>query len=185
MTKPSVAISTPLLEVPGPALANLSKPQIQKLAVAVAPIAGKTDQADATVGDLLNYFPARYEDRSKFIGIDELTDGIEAAVEVYVKTSGGFRVGRNRGPRQPPLFIFEITGSDEARLQRPVVVKWFVSGKQAERIVNYYNDRFPRGTRFVAFGKWEWDSRLGTYSLLLSKPEELEILPASRKRPQR
>jgi len=179
MTKPSVAISTPLLEVPGPALANLSKPQIQKLAVAVAPIAGKTDPADATVGDLLNYFPARYEDRSKFIGIDELTDGIEAAVEVYVKTSGGFRVGRNRGPRQPPLFIFEITGSDEARLQRPVVVKWFVSGKQAERIVNYYNDRFPRGTRFVAFGKWEWDSRLGTYSLLLSKPEELEILPAA------
>jgi ATP-dependent DNA helicase RecG len=177
MKKSSIAISTPLLDVPGPALANLSRPQIQKLAIAVASFAGKTDPADITVEDLLNYFPARYEDRSKFVGIDELTDGMEAAVEIYVKTSGGFRVGRNRNPRQPPLYIFEISGSDEARRQRPVLVKWFVSGKQGDRIVSYYNDRFLRGTRFVAFGKWEWDKRLGTYSLMLNKPEELEVLP--------
>jgi len=41
MKKSSIAISTPLLDVPGPALANLSRPQIQKLAIAVASFAGK------------------------------------------------------------------------------------------------------------------------------------------------
>ena len=56
-------------------------------------------------------------------------------------------------------------------------VKWFVSGKQAERIVNYYQDRFARGTRFVAFGEWEWDERRSTFSLMVNKPEEIEILP--------
>ena len=77
------------------------------------------------------------------------SDGLEAAVEIYVKVAGGFRVGKNRGPKQLPLFIFEITGADEARTQRPVMVKWFVSGKQADRIVTYYQDRFARGTRSV------------------------------------
>ena len=178
MKKRTISITTPLIEIPLSAIANLSRTLVQKLAVAVAGFANKTDPAEVTVEDLLNYFPARYEDRSNFVRIDELSDGIEAAVEIYVKLSGGFRVGSNRGPRQPPLFIFEITGSDAARKQRPIVVKWFVSGKQAERIVNYYQDRFPRGTRFVAYGKWEWDKRLSTYSLLLNKPEELEILPA-------
>ncbi|MFN2501076.1 MAG: ATP-dependent DNA helicase RecG, partial [Pyrinomonadaceae bacterium] len=115
--------------------------------------------------------------RSNFISIDDLTDGLEAAVEIYVKMSGGSRVGRNRGPRQPPLFIFEITGADASRSRRPVVVKWFVSGKQAQRIVDYYEERFARGTRFVAYGKWEWDSRRDTFSLMLTKPDELEILP--------
>jgi len=178
MTKPAISISTPLVEIPGPLIAKLSSAMIRKLAIAVAGFVGKIDPSVVTVEDLLNYFPARYEDRSNFVQISELSGDVEAAVEIYVKTSGFLRVGKNRGSRQPPLYIFEITGADEQRTQKPVIVKWFVSGKQAERIVNYYQDRFTRGTRFVAYGKWDWDDRRNTFSLMVNKPEELEILQA-------
>src|SRR4051794_30969161 len=125
MSNTAVAINTPLVELSSNVLANLSRPLIRKLAVAAANVAGRTDAGEATVEDLLNYFPARYEDRSNFVGIDELKDGMEAAVEIVVKVSGGFRVGR-KGDRRAPLFIFEISGSDVSRKHRPVVVKWFI-----------------------------------------------------------
>jgi ATP-dependent DNA helicase RecG len=177
MASTSISISTPLIEVPRALIANLSPAMTRKLAIAVAGFVGKTDPAQATVEDLLNYFPARYEDRSNFVRIDELSDGVEASVEIYVKVSGALRVGKNRGPRQPPLFLFEISGADESRTQKPVIVKWFIAGKQAEHIANYYQDKFPRGTRFVAYGRWEWDNRRNTFSLMVNKPDELEILP--------
>ena len=59
---------------------------------------------------------------------------------------------------------------------KPVKVKWFVSGRSAGEIVNWYRDRFPRGTRLVAYGMWEEDDR-GTFSLKVTKPDEIEILP--------
>jgi len=176
MKDASILLSTPIVEVPRASIANLSSALTRKLAIALARFSNKSDPAAVTVEDLLNYFPARYEDRSNFIQISELSDGIEAAVEIYVKVSSAARVGRNRGPRQPPLYLFEISGADRDRIQRPVVVKWFVSGTQAERITTYYQDKFTRGTRFVAYGKWEWDKRRGTYSLMVNKPDELEIL---------
>ena len=111
------------------------------------------------------------------LSIDMIEDGMEAAVEIVVKVSGGYRVGKNRNPRQPPLFLFEISGADVARKHRPIVVKWFVSGKAAERVVAYYQDRFCQHTRFVAYGKWERDERRNTFALMVNKPEELEILP--------
>src|SRR5690348_17859960 len=91
----------------------------RKLALAVASNSNKTDASDAKVEDLLNYFPMRYEDRSNLIGIDKLYDGIEASVEIVTRMSGGFPVGKNRGPRQPPLFIFEIMGGDADRQFKP------------------------------------------------------------------
>ncbi|MFN2393644.1 MAG: ATP-dependent DNA helicase RecG, partial [Pyrinomonadaceae bacterium] len=108
---------------------------------------------------------------------DELSADLEASVELYTRVSGGFKVGKNRGPKAPPLYIFEITGSDFERTRKPVVVWWFVSGKQAHRVINYYKSRFERGTRFVAYGKWEWDVRRNTFALRIGKPDELEILP--------
>jgi len=39
-------------------------PAARKLALAVAGTANKHDAAEATVEDLLNYLPMRYEDRS-------------------------------------------------------------------------------------------------------------------------
>ncbi|CAN5396723.1 ATP-dependent DNA helicase RecG [soil metagenome] len=173
-----LTLTTTILEFPRYEIAKMSPAMTQKFAVALAGFANKTDPAAVTVEDLLNYFPARYEDRSNLLSIDQLENEMEAAVEVYVKVSGGIRVGKNRDPRKPPLFLFEINGADVDRMQRPVVVKWFISGRAADRIVGYYEDRFARGTRFVAYGKWEWDERKNTFALMVNKPEELEILPA-------
>jgi len=168
---------TSLIELHKQEVANLSTAMCRKLAAAVANYSSKADPGDATVEDLLNYFPARYEDRSNFIGIDQLYDGLEASVEIYTRVSGGFQVGKNRAAKQPPLYIFEISGGDRGRVRKPVVVWWFVSGKQSKTIIDYYMKRFDRGTRFVAYGKWEWDSRRNTFSLKLNKPDELEMLP--------
>ena len=173
-----LALQTPLLDLHKHDVAGLSAAMARKLALAVAVFAYKNELTEVTVEDLLNYFPMRYEDRSNLIQIDELTDGQEASVELYARVAGGFAVGKNRGPKAPPLFIFEITAGDAERTRKPVVVWWFVSGKGAYRIVNYWKERFERGTRFVAYGRWEWDGRKNTYALRLNKPDELEILPS-------
>ncbi len=173
-----LSLATPLLEFHKHEIAGLSQAMARKLAMAVAAFTYKNDLGEVTVEDLLNYFPMRYEDRSNLIQIDELTDGLEASVELYARVAGGFQVGKNRGFKAPPLFIFEITAGDAERTRKPVVVWWFVSGKGAFRIVNYWKERFERGTRFVAYGKWEWDGRKNTYALRLNKPDELEILPS-------
>lgn len=173
-----LSLQTPLVELHNYDAAKLSPATARKLAMAAANFAYKNDLSEATVEDLLNYFPIRYEDRSNLIQIDELTNEMEASVELFTRVSGGFKVGKNRSPKAPPLYIFEITGGDAERTRKPVVVWWFVSGKQAHRIIHYYQSRFERGTRFVAFGKWEWDGRRNTFSLRLNKPDELEILPS-------
>ncbi len=173
-----LSIETPLAGIHSHDIANLSAAMARKLAAAVANHAGKPDLEKATIGDLLNYFPMRYEDRSNMLPIDELSDGMEASVELHTRVSGGFRVGKNRPRKAPPLFIFEITGTDFERTRKPVVVWWFISGKSAGHVVNYWKNRFQRGTRFVAYGKWEWDARRNTFALKLAKPDELEILPA-------
>ena len=174
-----LSLTTPILEFTRHEIAKLSPAMTRKFAVALAGFANRADPAAVTVEDLLNYFPARYEDRSRMLPIDHIEDGMDAAVEVYVKVSGGFRVGKNRDPRKPPLFVFEISGSDAARSLRPIVVKWFVSGRNAGDIVNWHSDRFRQGTRFIAYGKWEWDERRNTFGLMVNKPDELEILPPS------
>lgn len=169
-------LDTPIIELHRHSVAKLTSAMSRKLAVALAPLAAKSNVDDVTIEDLLNYFPARYEDRSHFISIDQLEDGMEAAVELNVRNAAGMRVGRTRDPRKPPLYIFEITGGDAERVMKPVMVKWFISGKNAKQILEWYEDRFQRGTRFVAYGRWETDNR-GTLTLKLAKPEELEILP--------
>lgn len=170
-------LSTPIHELSGHRAIGVSAAMAKKLASAVAGFADKSESAKATVEDLLHYFPMRYEDRSKLAQIDDLFDGIEATVEVNVRVSGSYRVGRNRSRKAPPLYIFEISGADAARTHKPVVVWWFVSGKRAKQILAYWQKKFARGTRFVAYGKWEWDVRRNTFALKVAKPDELEILP--------
>lgn len=177
-----LTLDTPVISLYKFRIAKLSLAMSRKLATALAPVSNKTNVEDATVGDLLDYFPARYEDRSHFLSLEQLEDKMEAAVEIFVKVSGGFQVGKNRHPKAPPLFLFEISGTNAANSVKPVVVKWFVSGRNAKQIVTWYSDRFGRGTRFVAYGRWEWDKQRGTHVLLVNKPDEIEILsepPAS------
>ena len=173
----SIRLATPIIDLHKHDVAKLSAAMARRLALATAAFAGKSDAAEASVEDLIVYLPMRYEDRSNFIGIDKLYDGIEASVEIYVRVSGGFKVGKNRSPKAPPLYIFELSGGDADRTQKPVVVYWFLSGKQAPHVIRYYQERFARGTRLVAYGSWEWDSRRNTFALKILKPDELEILP--------
>ncbi|CAN5507308.1 ATP-dependent DNA helicase RecG [soil metagenome] len=159
-------------------IARLGQTMSHKLALALAAYHSKKMASDAIVEDLLTYLPMRYEDRSNLARIRDLKTGMEASLELYVKNAGGYQVGKNRGYGKPRLFIFEIVATDKGMTGRDVVVWWFVSGAHAHDIVGYYLKRLLRGTRFITFGKWEWDERRGTFAMRLHKPgDELELLP--------
>src|SRR5215210_1956963 len=175
----SLTLDTPVLHLAEHGIARLGAQMSRRLALALAHVTGKADAGEVTVEDLLNYLPMRYEDRSNMARIADLRDGLEVSLDLYVRVAGGFQVGKNRGPKAPPLFIFEVTAGDTERTGKPVVVWWFVSGRQAGRIVAFHRQQFARGARFIAFGKWEWDGRRNTFSLRLAKPDELEMLPGT------
>ncbi|HEX8845527.1 MAG TPA: ATP-dependent DNA helicase RecG [Pyrinomonadaceae bacterium] len=172
-------MDTPVVSLCRFGIPRLGQGSARKLGLALASLSARTDATESTVEDLLNYLPMRYEDRSNLARIQDLSDGMEASLELYVRVAGGFQVGKNRSPKQPKLFIFEITASDPERTGKPVVVWWFVSGRAAQRIIAYNRQRFSRGARFIAFGRWEWDTRRNTFSLRLNKPDELEMLPGT------
>lgn len=178
-------LNTPIVELYRFGIPRFGQPTARKLGLALASLAAKTDATEAAVEDLLNYLPMRYEDRSNLARIENLSDGTEASLELYVRVAGGFQVGKNRSPKAPKLFIFEVTASDPLRTGKPVVVWWFVSGRQAPRIIAYHRQKFTRGARFIAFGQWEWDTRRNTFSLRLNKPDELEMLPGTWTPPER
>jgi len=159
-------------------LARLGQTLSHKLAQSLASHFNKSDSSQATVEDLLNYLPMRYEDRSNPARIADLSEGMEASLELTVKIAGGYQVKNRRTHGRSSLFIFEITATDPGKTGRPIVVWWFVSGAHAHDIVTYYTKRFTRGARFMTFGTWEWDKRRGTFTLRLNKPaDELEMLP--------
>jgi ATP-dependent DNA helicase RecG len=178
-TDSPVTLNTAIVELYRFGIPRFGQGMARKLGLALASLAAKTDATEATIEDLLNYLPMRYEDRSNLAGIRDLSDGVEASLELYVRVAGGFQVGKNRGPKQPKLYIFEVTASDPERTGKPVVVWWFVSGRQAQRIIAYHRQKFTRGARFIAFGQWEWDTRRNTFALRLNKPDELEMLPGT------
>ncbi|HKQ52411.1 MAG TPA: DEAD/DEAH box helicase, partial [Pyrinomonadaceae bacterium] len=180
-----VKLDTPVVELYRFGVPRFGQPTARKLALALAQVSAKADATEATVEDLLNYLPMRYEDRSNLARIEDLSDGVEASLELYVRVAGGYQVGKNRGPKQPKLFIFEVTASDPLRTGKPVVVWWFVSGRQAQRIIAYHRRKFTRGARFIAYGQWEWDTRRNTFALRLNKPDELEMLPGTWTPPER
>jgi ATP-dependent DNA helicase RecG len=184
-TDSPITLDTPVVELYRFGIPRFGQGMARKLGLALASLAAKTDATEAIVEDLLNYLPMRYEDRSNLARIENLSDGTEASLELYVRVAGGFQVGKNRSPKQPKLFIFEVTASDPERTGKPVVVWWFVSGKQAQRIVAYHRQKFTRGARFIAYGQWEWDTRRNTFALRLNKPDELEMLPGTWTPPER
>jgi ATP-dependent DNA helicase RecG len=175
---PPLSLYTPIEELHKYGLPRFGQILSHKLAVEIADHAGQKDPKRATIENLLNYFPMRYEDRSNPALIRDLTEGMEASLELVVKIAGAFQVKNRRSPGRGGLFIFEVTATDPDHTGRPVVVWWFISGQHAKDIIDYYNKRFVRGARFVTFGRWDWDKRRATYSLKLTKPaDELELLP--------
>ena len=171
------SLSTPVDDLHKYRLARFGPTLSQKLAVALKSHFAKKSSSEVTVEDLLAYLPMRYEDRSRPARIRDLTEGLQASLELEVKVAGGYQVRNRRSFGRSRLFIFEVTGTDPERTGRPVVVWWFVSGSHAYDIVTYYTKRFQQGTRFTTFGLWTWDKRRATYSLHLNKPaDELEML---------
>lgn len=176
MPPPKLTLDTPVTSLDKFNVKRFGEYSARKLAGAIASFAGKPDPSRATVEDLLGYLPVRYEDRSRMTRISELRTGVEASLELKVKVAGGFQVQRRASRAPGGLYIYEITASDPDRTGRPVVVWWFVSGRNARNIIDYNNKRFTSGSRFIAFGEWEWDARRSTFSLKISKPDELELI---------
>jgi ATP-dependent DNA helicase RecG len=171
------SLSTPVDDLYQYRLARFGPTLSHKLALALKSHFGKKTLTEVTVEDLLAYLPMRYEDRSHPARIRDLTEGMQASLELEVKVAGGYQVRNRRSFARSGLFIFEVTATDPERTGRPVVVWWFISGAHARDIVTYHAKRFQQGTRFMTFGAWTWDKRRATYSLHLNKPaEELEML---------
>jgi ATP-dependent DNA helicase RecG len=108
----------------------------------------------ATVGDLLNYLPFRYEDRLNPRGIVELRAGEMATVIGEVRNSGLFRT------RRMPIFQLTV-GQGRSRLK----CLWFNA--------TYLQDKFKPGQLIALYGKVEQDSRSGELQIIQPQFEML------------
>ena len=172
----AISLNTPIEDLHSFRVARLGPTLSHKLARALAVQTHKKSSAEVTVEDLLTYFPMRYEDRSRPALIKELKEGMEASLDLTVVSAHGYPVKKG-GYGRPQLFIFEVFGIDAAKSGKDVIVWWFVSGRRAYDIVSYYKKRLVPGTRFITFGRWEFEARRSRYKLRLNKPaDELEVL---------
>ena len=173
----AISLNTSIEDLHSFRVARLGQTLSHKLARALAVQTHKKSSAEVTVEDLLTYFPMRYEDRSRPALIKELKEGMEASLDLTVVSAHGYPVKNRRGYGRPQLFIFEVFGIDAAKSGKDVIVWWFVSGRRAYDIVSYYKKRLVPGTRFITFGRWEFEARRSRYKLRLNKPaDELEVL---------
>jgi ATP-dependent DNA helicase RecG len=108
----------------------------------------------ATVGDLLNYLPFRYEDRLNPRGIAELRAGEMATVIGEVRNSGLFRT------RKMPIFQLTV-GQGRSKLK----CLWFHA--------TYLQDKFKPGQLIALYGKVEQDSRSGELRIVQPQFEML------------
>jgi ATP-dependent DNA helicase RecG len=108
----------------------------------------------ATVGDLLNYLPFRYEDRLNPRGIGELRAGEMATVIGEVRNSGLFRT------RKMPIFQLTV-GQGRSKLR----CLWFHG--------TYLQDKFKPGQLIALYGKVEQDSRSGELQIIQPQFEML------------
>ena len=108
----------------------------------------------ATVGDLLNYLPFRYEDRLNPRGIAELRAGEMATVIGEVRNSSLFRA------RKMPIFQLTV-GQGRSKLR----CLWFHGA--------YLQDKFKPGQLIALYGKVEQDSRRGELQIVQPQFEML------------
>jgi ATP-dependent DNA helicase RecG len=177
-TESSISVETRLLDLPNRGFHRLGPLTARKLALGITGISTGKDINNVTVEDLLHYLPMRYEDRSNLARIRDLSEGMEASLELFVKLCQGRPVRGWRSFRSR-LYIFEISATDRERTGKDVVVWTFLSGPSAPQIIDNYEKKFKRGVRFIAFGKWENDLTRRTFSLKLHKPDEIEVLPSA------
>src|ERR1044072_6840377 len=147
----AICLHTRLEDLHNFRIARLGDHLPHNLALAVAAHANKRNAADATVEDLLNYLPMRYEDRSHPAAIRDLSYGLEASLELVVHRAQGYE-GR-KGFSRSRLFIFEVRAYDAARSGPDVIVWWFVSGGRAYDIVKYYSEKLVARSEERRVGK--------------------------------
>ncbi len=100
-----------------------------------------------TIGDLLTYYPYRYQDRPRLHRIEELSDGQEACLRVRVTGKGSnFYRGRLRMTQVPALAMAPpSTLPLEEASERRITLRWFNQPYRAEQ--------FKPGTELVLVGK--------------------------------
>src|SRR5882672_2475832 len=101
---PPFSLNTSIEELHKYRIARFGQALSHKLALEVASHSGKKDYRNATVEDLLNYLPMRYEDRSNPAHIRDLAEGMEVSLELVVKVAGGYQVRNRRSPGRLRLF---------------------------------------------------------------------------------
>src|SRR6185295_8754557 len=101
-----LSLHTPIEELYKYRLAHLGQTLAHRLAVEVAHQNSLKDYRAATVAELLNYLPMRYEDRSNPALIRDLTPGMEASLELVVKIAGAYQVKNRRSFSRASLYIF-------------------------------------------------------------------------------
>src|SRR3981081_4588753 len=112
---PAFSLQTPIAEFYKYRLPRLGETLSHKLAVDIAAHLNQKDFRNATVEDLLSYLPLRYEDRSNPAHISDLTEGMEASLELVVKVAGGYQVRHRPSKGHARLFIFEVTATDAGK----------------------------------------------------------------------
>ncbi|MBA3321434.1 MAG: hypothetical protein H0T45_08280, partial [Pyrinomonadaceae bacterium] len=65
----TLPLDTPILLLWQSEIPRVGQASARRLALALAHVAGKGDAGEATIEDLLNYLPLRYEDRSNMTRI--------------------------------------------------------------------------------------------------------------------
>src|SRR3984957_15319326 len=119
----------------------------------------------ATVGDILNYLPFRYEDRIHFTKISEAVPGQVATILAEVVEGAAVRFARGRNAR------FHLTVQDGSG--RYLYARFFHGG--------YMEGRYKAGQRLVLHGKIEMDPRRpGRKSMVNPQVESLGIAGASQ-----
>src|SRR6185503_20111249 len=86
----AISLNTPIEDLHSFKIARLGQILSHKLAKALAAQTHKKNSAAVTVEDLLNYFPMRYEDRSRPALIKDLHEGVEASLELTVTKTNGY-----------------------------------------------------------------------------------------------
>ncbi|NBO65254.1 MAG: ATP-dependent DNA helicase RecG [Acidobacteria bacterium] len=148
MDRTQLCLETPIIELSAHRLPRIGKKTSENLAAAIATINAQQDPHDATVGDLLNYFPMRYEDRSNLQSIGDLIDGIEASVEVEVRVGGVLSLKGGR------IRLYEFLGADGTGQIRAF---WW------NQI--YLSQVFKRGGRVILFGQWRFNRTKGIFEI--------------------
>ncbi len=143
-----LTLETPIIDLPRHRLPRVGWKTAENLAVAIAAINAQPDPHEATVEDLLNYLPMRYEDRSNLQPVEGLVDGLEASVEVIVRVGGVLPLKGGR------IRLYEFFGTDGVGQIRAF---WW---NQV-----YLNQVFRRGTRVILFGLWRFNRQKGIFEI--------------------